>query len=116
MSKIGKNDSTNLKRGKATPQNADFPGLPLRLESRLDIIEKMIARLDAAAEAIAAIGEAGENDGMNQQARGLAWAAEKLGMDVISLQENFADLRALVYEAAPAVRAEADRIAATLAA
>jgi hypothetical protein len=99
----------------ATPHKKDVLGLPSRLENRLEMIENIIGGLEGAAEAIAAIGEAGENDGMSQQARGLSWAAEKLGVDVMSLQESFSQLRAMVYEAAPAVKAEADRIAAEMA-
>ncbi len=72
-----------------------------QVENQLGLIANKIDNLDSAAEAIAAIGDGG--------GAGLSWAAEKLGTDVMELQEAFTELRELVYSAAPSVKAEAAR-------
>lgn len=90
-----------------TPSSPLDINLPRQLENQMCLVENRIAGLDSAAEAMTAIGDGG--------GAGLSWAAEKLGEDVMELEGAFSELRELVYAAAPAVKAEAERQAGMMA-
>jgi len=92
---------TKKSNSDASPSALDSD-LPRRLENQMGMIENIIAGMESAAEAMAAIGSGSD-------AAGLEWAAGKLGEDVMHLQEAFESLRDLVYATAPAAKAEAAR-------
>ena len=79
----------------------------------LDVFQRGLAAVGAGGEALSNLGE-GVNANGNALGDAICYVAGKLECDVMELEDQFKKLHAMIFDQAPAVKLEADRLNALM--